>query len=423
MTTTTVVTQKDTKTRLITIIMSKVDAEDSDEINRCDVLIIGGGAAGLTAAHHLQKNGFTVAVLEASSTLGGRVRKLTGFADFEIDLGGEWIQVATPAVLGEIVDDASVVEKIETVRYNAPYWEWRDEGGGHWSKEEDDERLYKFVGYTWYDFLNDHVAEPVRDQIVLNAAVAEVDWSDAGAVQATTMDGRKWTANKLVVTVPLSILKERKISFKPALPKKYSRALRASVFQPGLKVFMKFKAKFYKPTFWFARDEPGDVGSLENDCYFYDATYGQEETDNHVLGCFIVGELATPYVELTDEEIVQKLLRDMDKAYDGQATANFIDYYVENWSQQSHIGGTYSAFPNNQIWPINVFRKPLKNRLYFAGEAVPVDSDYEWGFVHGAALSGKEAARKIIAAKENQENRRTSKGLRSRLMGRLLQRV
>lgn len=43
-------------------------------INKCKVLIIGAGMAGLSAANHLVKNGFNdFKILEARSRIGGRI--------------------------------------------------------------------------------------------------------------------------------------------------------------------------------------------------------------------------------------------------------------------------------------------------------------------------------------------------------------
>jgi hypothetical protein len=41
-------------------------------------------------------------------------------------------------------------------------------------------------------------------------------------------------------------------------------------------------------------------------------------------------------------------------------------------------------------------QSPVSNKIFFAGEALPVDLE-NWGFAHGAALSGKKAAQQIIA--------------------------
>ena len=49
-------------------------AAESFANNRCKILIIGGGMAGLSAASHLVKNGVTdFKVLEARNRIGGRI--------------------------------------------------------------------------------------------------------------------------------------------------------------------------------------------------------------------------------------------------------------------------------------------------------------------------------------------------------------
>jgi monoamine oxidase len=55
-----------------------------------DVVIVGAGLAGLSAAHHLVDQGLSVLVLEGRDRVGGRV--LTGeVAGVKVDLGGTWV--------------------------------------------------------------------------------------------------------------------------------------------------------------------------------------------------------------------------------------------------------------------------------------------------------------------------------------------
>lgn len=65
-------------------------------IEKTDVVVIGGGLAGLTAAYQLNKKGIGVRVLESSSRTGGVVSSTT-VDDFELDLGPNSL-VLTPAL-------------------------------------------------------------------------------------------------------------------------------------------------------------------------------------------------------------------------------------------------------------------------------------------------------------------------------------
>jgi phytoene dehydrogenase-like protein len=64
---------------------------------RVDVVVVGAGLAGLSAAYHLRKAGLDVAVCEAGDVVGGRVR--TDVVDgFRLDRGFQVLLPAYPAV-------------------------------------------------------------------------------------------------------------------------------------------------------------------------------------------------------------------------------------------------------------------------------------------------------------------------------------
>jgi monoamine oxidase len=65
-----------------------------------DVIVIGGGFGGVTAARDSQKNGLKTLLLEARNRLGGRTFT-TDFEGHPIELGGTWIHNSQPFVWAE----------------------------------------------------------------------------------------------------------------------------------------------------------------------------------------------------------------------------------------------------------------------------------------------------------------------------------
>ncbi|MBM7060300.1 FAD-dependent oxidoreductase [Pseudomonas sp. UL073] len=66
-----------------------------------DVVVIGGGFAGVTAARDSMKNGYKTLVLEARNRLGGRTFS-SEFAGHKVELGGTWIHWTQPFVWAEV---------------------------------------------------------------------------------------------------------------------------------------------------------------------------------------------------------------------------------------------------------------------------------------------------------------------------------
>ena len=80
---------------------SASEASSSGSAGDYDVIIIGGGFCGITAARECRHMGYRTLVLEARNRLGGR----TFTADFEgrpVDLGGAWVHWSQPYVWAEI---------------------------------------------------------------------------------------------------------------------------------------------------------------------------------------------------------------------------------------------------------------------------------------------------------------------------------
>jgi monoamine oxidase len=350
-------------------------------------IIVGAGAAGITAGYTLLQQGFSdFVILEASSTYLGRIRKVNNFTDFPIDVGAEWIHV-DPSILTTIVNDPNVVVDVETTPYRPKYYEW---DGTQLNEESLPRGDHKFVNYTWYDFFNDYLVPDVIDKIEFNCVVTKVEWTNSSTI-VTCENGTLFTGNKTILTVPVKILQDGDILFVPELPTDFVTALNVPVMATGMKVFLAFKEKFYPDSFSIDSDFIG-IELDESERFFYDATYGQNSA-NHVLGMFVLGDVADGFVLLSEYDVIQTALNDLNSLFGNNvATTNYIKGFVQNWVDEPYIRGAYSIY-EDKYKAIDVLQKPLSNTLYFAGEAIPVvESDYEHGFAHGAALSGRKAA-------------------------------
>lgn len=68
---------------------------------RYDVVVIGGGFAGVTAARELRQRGRRVLILEARDRLGGRTW-VAEFAGIPVEMGGAWVHWMHPHIWAEI---------------------------------------------------------------------------------------------------------------------------------------------------------------------------------------------------------------------------------------------------------------------------------------------------------------------------------
>lgn len=73
----------------------------SKNTNRGDVIVVGGGFCGVTAARELGMHGYNVTLLEARNRLGGRTFTAE-FAGEMVDMGGTWVHWVQPHVWSEI---------------------------------------------------------------------------------------------------------------------------------------------------------------------------------------------------------------------------------------------------------------------------------------------------------------------------------
>ena len=355
-----------------------------------NVLIIGAGAAGLMAGHFLDQYGIDFQILEASLVYGGRVKRADTFADFPIDLGAEWIHT-DPSILADLVNDPGVQASIDIINY-------RPEEIYVWKNDELKKRNFfsnfyaehKFKNTTWFGFLENYIVPGIADRIIYDSPVAAIDHS--GNRTMVTAGSATYEADRVILTVPLTILQNDSIAFTPALPAAKQTALGKVDMPSGLKVFLEFSERFYP-------DMILDGGLLEQqDIYgekaLYDAAFRKDSNQN-IFGLFAVGDPAKEYTDQGDNDaIVAYLIDELDQMFDGKASRFYQKHVIQNWLAEPYILGSYSHYEdNNREQTMRDLRQPLENKVYFAGEAYHDD----WqSTVHGAGLSAYDAVREIL---------------------------
>ena len=392
------------------------------------VIIIGAGAAGMYAGYVLKSKGIDFSILEASSKLGGRLKKIESFADFPIDLGAEWLHgnnsilsdLATQSVAGPWNDDSktkywfsnqlitklprNIAKEIESgspadisikayaeqlgfgAEYNQILENLAGDVGTSASRlsaseviRESDKWIcgganYKFKS-TFYDFINDNIAAKVKDNIEFNTVVSKIDYS-SDKVILYDKSGKSFKADKVIISVPITILKDGDIKFTPSLPNEKTEAFGKIGMDFGMKVYMKFSSKFY--------DDNISGGSL---CAAYADEAYKRSSKNAILLGFVMGEQAEYLSNLgNDTAIINALLGELDSMYNGQATAKFVDAVVQDWGKEPYIRGAYSYSSIGIGNARNIAAQSVDSKLFFAGEALNTNGHFQT--VHGAVETG-----------------------------------
>ena len=201
-----------------------------------------------------------------------------------------------------------------------------------------------------------------------------------------TKDGAIHTADKVLVTVSIGVLKSNHITFTPDLSEKRKEAINSIVFHPGFKLVMKFREKFYPDAInW-------KVKSGEK--VFYDIAF-KKEAQSNILGFLATGDSVEAYYKLeSEEEIVKSLIAELDKIFDGKASESYTgEYILENWGQHQFTMGTWTQAMLQKKSELKILNQPLDKKVYFAGE---INDTYQQMGVPGAILSGYYAVDKLL---------------------------
>ncbi len=415
------------------------------------VIVVGAGAAGMYTAWLLQQRGVDVTILEATERHGGRIRPLEGFSDFPIELGAEeihgkrsiWYDLITASgaeIAGgenedfvwfdnqlqeeDILDSDAGLKDAQKLLENISDYEGADitvnewiaaenlpdsvhpylntiignengasndrigvrglaEADGRWTSGNQN---YLLAGGSHLNILEE-TFDTVLDTIVYNTAVRSISYTGDNVV-LTDQNNETYTADKVVLAVPLPILADEYITFDPELPEAKLTAAKSLGMGAGMKIILKFSERFW----------PENMGSIVGGEVVpeYWSTGTGRSADNNVLTAFVHGSNAEALVALGTEAI-PTVLGELAAMYERTpaAMANLlVDSYTMDWAAEPFIRGTYSFPMPGSDGAREVLAEPLVERIYFAGEATNTNGHFST--VHGALETGARAALEIL---------------------------
>ena len=234
----------------------------------------------------------------------------------------------------------------------------------------------------------------VQPFVRLNTPIVSIAHATEPAT-ITAKDGTVFEANKVVVTVPVSILKNGSLNFSPALPGDFTNALAKFSMGGSLRVILEFKKNFWGNTVGYI------LGSSNVPEYF---SIGMGRSDfNRTLSITINGEKAAQYAALDDDALTSAILADLDLIYAGQGTQFIRKDLVslknilirQDWTKEEYMLGGYAyPLPGARNDDRKAIGQPLSDRLFFAGEATDISG--QAGMVNGALASAERAALEVI---------------------------
>lgn len=218
------------------------------------------------------------------------------------------------------------------------------------------------------------------DKIHLEHAVERVVQSVKGGVTVHCTNGTKFTAQKIICTIPTFAL--RKIKWEPGLPADQVNAMNELQYARINKNPVLFKKRFWN-------DESFDMITDQSPHYFYHATKNQDSKKG-VLISYTIGEKAAVVANQSDkwreDAILQTLRPHFDDVKD--AFENQTNYY---WGNDGYSRGAYALYGKGQWFRVMPILKRSHIHTHFAGEHL---ADWQ-GFMEGAINTGEDAAGRI----------------------------
>lgn len=421
-----------------------------------DVLILGAGMAGLTAARTLAQAGLRVLVLEAQQRVGGRI--LTERAHGKtIELGAEFVH-GRPQELLDLIHEAGLTlyertgqqisaegthlvpqsledrqetfDPLEALKHlTGPdlsftaYLDRRNIHGeartsaigyvegfnaadamvasaaalGRQQQVEDaadGDRAFKIR--EGYDRLPQFLAAELTRlsaDLRLSTPVTAIEWQP-GHVTLTTPAG-PLHAPRCLITLPLGVLHANSVPFTPSLPPATTSALHGLRMGP----VARFTLVFRRP-FWHHLEPQPDMQHLSF-LFASDRTpsvwWTSHPSPAPTLTGWVGGPRSLPLLAQSPDALAREACTSLAGIFDLEPAwvlEQLLSCHTHNWSADPHALGAYSYVAVDGLTASHTLSQPIADTLFLAGEHT--DTTGNWGTVHAALRSGLRAAHQIL---------------------------
>jgi len=406
-----------------------------------DVVIIGAGAAGIAAARRLAGTKAKITVVEASGRLGGR-----GFTDtvtfgVPFDRGAHWIHVpdlnpVTPLAMksGFDIYPAPPGGRVRIGRRYARIGEMEDyltatvranraigEAGRGRQDVSCAQALPKDLG-DWQptiefvlgpfgcakdlaevsalDFSrsvernNDMFCREGLGTLIakladtlpvqLSRPASRIDWSERNRIEISTAKGLLG-ARTVIVTVSTSVLMSDKLKFEPELPRRYLDAIE------------KLRLGSYDH---IALELPGNPLALQRDELVFEKAESARTaailaniSGSTLCTIEVAGKFGADLAASGEPAMVAFALDWLTALYGADIRRAVKRTSATRWNQEPWTLGAFSAAAPGGQWARAALAEPVRDRIFFAGEAT---HETLWGTVGGAWASGERAADAVL---------------------------
>ena len=419
------------------------------------LLIIGAGAAGLTAAVELLEHKHTVTILEARDRVGGRIHTITDKFSTPVDAGAEFMHGKLPLTsalakradaalslitgnhyqvfngeveegdfledewgelehaLRHLKEDTSIASFMDQNFPAGKYYNLRKRVKGfaegfdladlhkvsakalqkEWGDSDEDHQYHIRGGYGQLtDYLRDEVIR-LGGTIHLSSAVHEVRWS-TGKVKVLTEDGRSYDAEKLLVTVPVGVLQKGSIRFSPPLAV-HEQAIEKLAFGGVVKFMVEFEEGFWDD---LSHLPFPDFTMVVSDSVV--PTWWTQSPDPKPLLTGWLGGPTTFQISHEPGFLRQQAIHSIHRIFkyaEKDIESAIRVFHIADWVRDPYARGGYSYSAVESDAAIDALNQPAANTIFFAGEGLYKGPSM--GTVEAALQTGKAAAKLISKRK------------------------